>query len=100
MSVSDDGISRRSFLERVALAAGLTAAGELLENLNPEAATAAATMSSSAAALVNSGAVAWPLLSDPKSDAPANLITNPNILMMVRQKNSWADLGSGSLPSE
>lgn len=86
-------MTRRSFVEKVALAAGITAAGgeALFENLKPGTAQASTgTTPPTGADLMNSGAFGWDLTpagheAAVSSDtvAPANLSAQPNILMLM-----------------
>jgi arylsulfatase A len=84
MPQPEDSLTRRSFVEKVALAAGIAAgAGTFLENLSPEIAQAATSPAPSATDLMNAGAFGWPLTADTPATAPANLTANPNILMIM-----------------
>ena len=93
MPDSDPSMTRRSFVEKVALAAGITAAGgeALFENLKPGTAQASTgTTPPTGADLMNSGAFGWDLTpagheAAVSSDtvAPANLSAQPNILMLM-----------------
>jgi hypothetical protein len=94
MPEQDHSMTRRSFVEKVALAAGIAAAGEgLFESLKPATVQASAgTTPPTGADFMNSGAFGWDLTSAgrqaaaaPAADTltPANLTVNPNILMIM-----------------
>jgi arylsulfatase A-like enzyme len=85
MPQPDSSMTRRSFVEKVALAAGITAAGggALFENLKPGTAYADTNTPPSGADLMNSGAFGWNLQSDETAAAAPSLSANPNILMIM-----------------
>ena len=100
MPESDSSITRRSFVEKVALAAGITSvgAGTLFEALKPASAQAStSTAPPTGEDLMNAGAFGWPLNADPPIRIPGTLNANPNILMIMvdqlRLPYLW--LGSG-----
>jgi hypothetical protein len=76
--------TRRSFVEKVALAAGIAAGGgALFESLNPATVQADGGAPPSGFNLMNAGAFGWNLLSDTAASESADLIENPNILMIL-----------------
>jgi hypothetical protein len=79
-----DGISRRSFLERVALGAGVTiAGGGIVESIAPKTVSAANATGPDAVTMMNAGAFGWDLNAGPSSMEPATVDSRPNILMLM-----------------
>ncbi len=75
-------VSRRSFLEKVAIGAGIVAAGGIVsDSVSPLAVLAEAQ--DPATAQMNAGAFGWNLNDDPTGDDAPSIITNPNILMIM-----------------